>query len=56
MDQSSVGEEPKFSLSSIVPEEPLISAWRDDDFSHGEETTRIESVADEMFEFGSNPN
>ena len=25
----------------------------DEDFSHGEETTRIESVADEMFEFGS---
>ena len=55
MDESSVAEEPKFSLSyiSIVPEEPLISAWRDEDFSHGEETTRIESVADEMFEFGS---
>ena len=25
----------------------------DEDFSHGEETTRIESGADEMFEFGS---
>lgn len=55
MVESSVAEEPKFSSLYIsnVPEEPLISAWRDEDFSHGEETTRIESVADEMFEFGS---
>ena len=55
MDESSIAEEPKFSLSyiSIVLEEPLISAWRDEDFSHGEETTRVESVVDEIFEFRS---
>ena len=41
MDESSVAEEPKFSSSYIssVAEERLISAWKDEDFSHGEETT-----------------
>ena len=55
MDESSVVEDPKLlsSYISSVAEEPLISTWSDEDFSHGKETTRIESVADEMFEFGS---
>lgn len=54
MDESSVAEDPNFSSSYIssVPEEPLICASMDDEFSNGEETTRTESVGDEIFEFG----
>ena len=55
MDESSVAEEPNFSSSYIssVAEEPLISASisLDDEFSDGEETTRTESVGDEILEF-----